>query len=513
MIGLVPDLDRQLIPRWRNYLTTVELGELSSQKGISLPLPDLENLPERYELFKSKPSQIYASDLVGAAFLYNKPEFGREAARYLLADSARNSIISTEVAEKVLGIYKARRESLLLEKHEYFSGFGSNSKIKRLKRAIVRDPRSSIYWTDLAREYAIAGLSDKAKKAMEIALYLSPNNRFVVRSAARLSLHLDNPEYAYHIIKKSPLTKFDPWLVSAEIAIAEVNGKPSKFVKTGTNFLESDSFNPSDLSELASSIATLEAKNGNIKKGRKLFRQALISPNDNTVAQVEWVSRRFHLFEMDVKYLKVPASYEAGTLHYIDSSEWNSALESSKKWLDDQPFSSRPAIYGSYIASTFLEDFLEAERISERGLTANPNDPILLNNLAFALTNQNKVEEAEKVFAKINYNEIEPEGKTVWNATNGLIHYRKNDAINGRLFYEKAIELSSEQNDKRKKALAIYYYACEELRRRAENPESLFQRAQLELGSLEDQALSSLSKKLNVLYKTASGSQKIDNTK
>ena len=75
--------------------------------------------------------------------------------------------------------------------------------------------------------------------------------------------------------------------------------------------------------------------------------------------------------------------------------DWKGVVAASMDSLLDEPFSSRPAVLGSFAAATGLEDYGLAVNITGNGLIANPNELGLINNLAFSLA-LNKPHEALK---------------------------------------------------------------------------------------------------------------------
>ena len=141
--------------------------------------------------------------------------------------------------------------------------------------------------------YTIIGQEEKAKRAIKNALFLAPENRFVLRSMARFFVHLgeEGIAFAHDTIKRSQITKHDPWIIATEISLATLRQRSSTLAKSGLQLVESGLFHPFNISELASSLATLELKNGKIKNSKKLFINSLTSPNDNSLAQAEWASQ------------------------------------------------------------------------------------------------------------------------------------------------------------------------------------------------------------------------------
>src|SRR5262249_14991627 len=152
-------------------------------------------------------------------------------------------------------------------------------------------PRTPLFWTELARWYASLGQRDPADHAMRVALELSPSHRFVPRSAARLSLHLDDPERAHSLLRRAERTQTDPWLLAAEIAIAPLAGERSRWMKHGRRVVESQRFHPTAVSELASALATEAFMAGSGRDARRLFECSLELPTENAVAQAAWAAR------------------------------------------------------------------------------------------------------------------------------------------------------------------------------------------------------------------------------
>ena len=68
---------------------------------------------------------------------------------------------------------------------------------------------------------------------MKVAVQLSPNNRYVIRCATRLFSHYGEIERAQHILRHNDFIKKDPWLLSADIAVATMQGRMSPFLKKG----------------------------------------------------------------------------------------------------------------------------------------------------------------------------------------------------------------------------------------------------------------------------------------
>ena len=456
--------NRQVVPIWRSYKNTILLDGLNSNKSERYEHNYINNeLKERIKEWNENQTIPFASDLLSTSFVFNRPETAIDAAEYILRNRNKASNFSINLAETILGNNEDKKICEITPSHTTPNRDIHYYKIQKLKSRLVKDPYDTIARTDIAREYAVLGVLNKAKKSIEIASRLSPNNRFVLRSSARLYLHLDDPCNAQYLLNNSNLIEYDPWIIASEIAIADITHKTSNHIKEGRRILLSKNYSPSQLTELASAIGTLELQSGKHKQAKKLFKMSLVDPNDNAVAQALWASRHLKLIDYVDSYLLLPCTYEARAYSYHKTGKWKDAMSEAVKWLHDQPFSSRPAVTGSYIASTNLENHPMAEEIAKYGLASNPDDTLLLNNLTYALINQNKIEEAEKVFSRIDVNALDHSEEIVWNATYGLINFRKKNIDMGRALYKNAIEIADRYNYNKHKTLASIYLAREEI--------------------------------------------------
>ena len=320
-------------------------------------------------------------------------------------------------------------------------------------------------------------MNNRAERAIRIALKLDPTNRFVLRSAARFYIHQGSAEIAHQLLANADSTGNDPWLVAAEIAVASAGNQPPQFVRQGAGMLSDDSIAPMQLTELASAVATLELESGKHGAARKLFRKALIAPTENSVAQAEWASTHVRGLTVDPDRFKVPRLFEARAWGSFTKGEWSGALLDSENWLLDQPFSSRPAMLGSYVALVVFEDHKRARMILERGLIANPSDPILLNNLAFSCASQGLVRDAEKALGQIDDGNLDGESRVVVTATHGLVSFRKGLVEQGRAQYLKAINEATRLGLMTSRAMAAIYLAREEGLARSPNSAEAFRRA------------------------------------
>ncbi|THV57075.1 hypothetical protein EZV76_15770 [Flagellimonas alvinocaridis] len=234
--------------------------------------------------------------------------------------------------------------------------------------------------------------------------------------------------------------------------------KPSNHYNKGLKFINDKGFNPYDISELSSSMATMDLYNGKFKSSRKLFAQSLKRPNDNSLAQVFWNNSISNSKKSEVIENEHYA-FEARTVQEYKLEHIEESLQQNIEWINDEPFSTRPFILASYNSLTFLEDFERAENIALLGLKSNPADKFLKNNLAYSLIMQDKINEASNILDSIQVSDSTFSSV----ATRGLLEFRKGNYENGRRLYKSVIEEAGKRKLGYVEALAYANYVREEI--------------------------------------------------
>lgn len=446
--------ERRVVPRWRDVRTTARRGELGPLKRPSgrLALPDSEGLlAQKLHDWDVNPSLPFAAEVTATAFILGNYEPAHEAAEFVLANEASTSL--TALATRVLGMTsKEEPASSPLPLPEL------RPLIHTIRGRLREDPRDALLWVDLALCYTILGQNQPARSAIENALRLAPANRHALRSAARLAVHLNEPDWGHDLLIRSPSIREDPWLLSAELATASVAGRQPRFFRQARQVLSAEKNSPFDLSELASAIATDELYAGATKKARRLFRTSLRIPTENAIAQSEWASSIIGNFEVERDRGQSP---EAEARLASNNGDWTDAIRNCWHWHWDEPFSSRPCLHGSYVATIALEDFQQAIHLADAGLQSNPGDFGLLNNLSFAHASGGNLVAARESFDRIEPSKLEPPQRAVWLATSGFIAFREGRPDEGRRGYLAAIAEAGAQNP-RLRVVAGLFWALEE---------------------------------------------------
>jgi len=456
------DPERRVVPRWRPSWVTASLGELGypGTAGSGRAGLDQKGLLQNLAAWERHRSATFGADLVGAALVLERHDIAREAAEYLLASGSEASPVAARLARFIVepGHGKAGDPPALTVD-------ARRQRISSLRRRLQSGPRNALGWIDLAREYAVLGQVNPSEHAVRIALSLAPDNRFVVRSAARFFMHKQDPEQAHHILRHAVKARSDPWLLAAEIAAASVAGRVPGSIKSGRRLIDSGHFTAWHVSELACAIGTAELGAAKRSDIRRLFRRALTQPTENALAQVSWAVRRDNqLLEIDPSAYETPRSYEARAWERFVAGAWGEAVGAAEEWQLDEPFATRPAAFGSFLAAVALGDLELGALFARRGLEANPDDALLLNNLSFTLATADRVDEARAVFARIRKAGLDPAMRAAYLATSGLLSYRDGRVEEGHDLYMTSITSAKEANAPATSAWATLFHAREQLR-------------------------------------------------
>ena len=456
---------RRVVPRWRASRILLNQKEAKPVLQRAAAIVDTEIETRRaFDRWLHEKSIECASDVVISAVADGNPALAFGAAEQIIREQA--TIASPLVGLARLVRYGSESSSSFVVE----DGHGKDAvhqirfELRRLRERVRQYGRDAFAWHDLALLYARVGASDAAERAGRISVGLAPENRIILRSAARLFIHLKQPDSALRIIRRSDRTSVDPWLASVEIAVSDMLGKTPRLAKKADQLLKTFAKQPDAVSELAASLGTFEALgHGSSKRTRQYFRAALQTPSENVVAQARFVDQQIPgAIEFDQSLLSRRSVFEGRALYHYQKGEWTEALKQIDAWLDDEPFSSRPASLGSFIAGSILADPIETERVASRGLLANPHDSSLLNNLAYGLAYGDNPEKAKDAVARFSLNTSSRE-RIFQTATRGLVAMKTGGEEFGRALYREAILFSDKENDHTAQVFSRLHFAIAEL--------------------------------------------------
>jgi tetratricopeptide (TPR) repeat protein len=436
----VDDGHRRLVPRWRYSNRVIvgyeHAGDPRDKPKIRPTFASIENLELAW---RRDPSYTSATDLLSAAAVTSRLELGKAPSEWLLSRSFRIPADVSETARKILAPTDISTPSRPAEVGIEAGTRDARAIIALNRKSLIDYGRSASRWMDLSLAHAVLGNRDKALRCMRTALSMEPNHRVVLRSAIRLLIHLGRAEEAFALLRRHPRTRTDPWLLSQDISVANILGETPIYLSQSRRFLRDDSLPAGHLTELASAIATFESGTVDMKYARKLHRLSLIAPTDNVLAQVEWLRHRDPSIPQG-NSASTHGAMEANFWRTLIEGQWEPALNAVLQWQHDEPYSTRPAMAGSFLLSSILADYQGAEKFASYGLRADPADPLLMNNLVVARARQDDLAGAAAVFKMIRPDERL--NTFTYRATHGLMQYAAGDEAGGAEDYRESIRLA-----------------------------------------------------------------------
>lgn len=457
--------DRHVIPKWRASKVTADLPESrpisESIKRSLLPLPDIDAIAGLVEEWHTRRSIGVAADLLNLSHVPEALPLIRVVAEEVLRQESDVPVPLLEVAKRIAGVSEAEspRPDEMGQVQNHYHRIAAT-----LKKRLRENPRNPIALVDLALVYAALGQDEKARDAVLMAVTLNANNRFVLRSAARLLIHMKQADRAMHILQGANVLR-DPWLLAPLISTTAILEKPQKYLRKARLLFSSGSLHPVHLSELGAALATVQIIDGDIKSAKRTFNAALVSPNDNTVAQAMWAAENFSIsISAREEWFANKFSCEGRYYQRYSEANFEGAMKAAVHWFGDEPFSTRPMKAACFI-SALLGKNEESEKFALKGLRLNKDDVELRNNLIFAMGSQNKIEEASIQLQNVLQDERRKDGRVSPHsmANIGMLLYRTGNLEDAEGAYRKAIEGFEKSGNIFSSSLASAFMAREAL--------------------------------------------------
>jgi tetratricopeptide (TPR) repeat protein len=460
MSATFDDTKRQVVPRWLDYASSCALGLLRAVHSQPIVPSFVAPSARGKQEWRENPSLTAAVDLLAEALVVREfdSQDGKKAAEFLLRAAPKSSLLMREMARHFLE--EPACAPVLGPQPEV--GNKGSAPIALLRKSLRGHPLDPVAWSDLSLWYAMLGQVRKSRQSMLVAVELGGQSRFVLRSAARCFLHFGEPDRAVALLRGSGLCRCDPWIASAEIAISEGMDLRSVCVSQGRQIVLNENIPPYARSELAACLGTMEIRGGTQRKAKSLIRGALRDPSENALAQVEWMATQLHA-EVPTA-VQPPASYEAQSRRHHRDRHFKESFGAAQQWARFQPFSSRPLIQATFLATLCLDDNVAAIDIVRRALPAHRKNPLLMNNLAFAYARLGDVKAASEALQSVDTRVLSGRDQLVLSATRGLICFRSGQPEGGRELYRDSIRGFEGIEERSAAAVAAYFWAFEERR-------------------------------------------------
>lgn len=420
---------RQLIPRWHTSRKMAFVQQLTASGSRREDDNSLLIIEEKKRLWERYPSLASATDLFVSLKLANMTsdlQF-KKTGSYLL-------LKSNEVSDAVKDIVSPR-----LRKLDPSNNYTTNKEriyvILNILKGFVKDcPYDSLTWNDLAFYYAVIGEKHKAEHCMNVSYNLSSSHPFIARSYARLLVHYEDPEKAIHILKKTGAVKSHPEILSADISIRTAFDIRNPDITTARRLINKYSNRPCYISELSASIGTIEVESGSLIKGKTHLAASAISPTENTVAQLKWISQQHNIF-IPIKKSSIQ-SLEADAITYYNNKEYSNCRDSLMTLHRFQPFSEGALVDAGYVSMVALDDpefVCDSSEYFGDDVVASFS---ARNNYIVARLEIGILDNTEEMLLDLRKLAQEEENKAVLSAAIGMYLYRIGDIDGGKKKYE-----------------------------------------------------------------------------
>lgn len=466
MTANTPDAQRRLLPRWHTSAAAVHSGELRtdpSRRLVEVP-PRIGAIFERLMAeWKNSPSIELAAELVATGSVLGRANEVEVAARYLTEDGADAAM---PIREFCLSLLAGR-----LVPDELKSGAGFNANVAALhvatamgKQRVRESPRNPLAWMDLAHSHSVLGQHEPAHREVRVALALAPENRFVLRSAARFFTHAGEIDHALSILRGSRALRLDPWVIAAEVALSTVAGQAPRSYRGARVILEADADSPWHTGELNGAFGTLALMDRSVGKARQFFRKSLRQPTENAIAQAQWAANSHGSLEVPEQLLQRGNAFEAAALKARNDRQWQKAVEACRHWSVMEPTSTRPLVLGGFMAEVALCDGATSLEFTRRLLVTAPTSAIALNNHIVALAYCGQLSEARTHFEYLSKRALSDGDNIVIRATEGLLAFRSQEAERGRELYVSSFEAATRLKNRELQAMVLWHLLREEAR-------------------------------------------------
>ena len=458
--------DRNVLPRMRSLDKTPAHELTSAQLKFKRKDRDTSVYSHSLKSWEKTGSLKDAVEVLNSALTFGlKPE-ARDAVNQILKPDSEAVDSVKSIARRLLNGRNVDQPEVRLASsinipEKYWT------KIQGLKKRLKLYPRDAISCIDLARVHSSIGQANQASRYVERAVKQCPNNRYIIRSAARFYSHIKEPDIALAVVKHNSVSGSggDPWIQAAEVSVCNLLGKtPGWGAKKIKSLNQSKAPNISQ-SEIAAGLAALELKNGNSKSAKKLFERSMLAPTDNSLAQLKWAKSKGLLSKnyMSMLSATVKLSFEANLYDAISKEDGHTAATEAWNWLADEPYSSQPALIGSSICSGVLNDLERAIEFAEQGIIATPNEPFLLNNKLFALARLGEITKAQEILPQLQKWKHDGKFEPFFHAAQGIIEFRKKNITAGRTHYSNAVNAAKAKDNKGRMMLALIHWFEEEV--------------------------------------------------
>jgi tetratricopeptide (TPR) repeat protein len=445
------DSPRLFLPRWLPSELLVGCGD---ENASSLPRGKIsDTFLEHQKDWDDERSLSSAEALVAYAIATQRPIEGSllRAAQFVV-ENAPNSLISKNVRDAIDRVVNIESD----DDHKL-------KKLASIRRIVRQYPDSSLLWSDLAYYQCLTGNRESARVSAVIAEKTAVGAPVEILPITRCMVHLGEPDFALRTIRKGLKLHSSAHSVGAEIAISQALGVSPKYFREAARLAASSNLNPKDKALIKASIATEMVNAGADRKAKRLLSDKTLKPDENTLAQLVWLSDRLGL-DIDPNSAGVVGAHEAIGRAAYQAKDYATCMKATELWSEFQPFSVTAIGFGSYVAGFLCDDHERSLKMLARGQIVGSNSFTVWNNSAFDYAKTDRLPEASWALQNAAKFADEDDDNCVLSATRGLVLIRRGDIISGEKLYRDAIKGFMLKKDLRSASIASLMFA-EELAR------------------------------------------------
>jgi tetratricopeptide (TPR) repeat protein len=421
---------RTVVPRWRALASTPQLElQSSSARPVKEPRKSLAHIMDgALEEWRRMPNAVNAAEVADAVSLLGPDVRSFPALEFL---KSQRSTLAPLITKRLSADEGSAAITTRLQ---------LQTAIARKKKTLRDQPRNAIAQVEISRLYVVAGQVHKAVKHMELALAIAGNDRFILRSATRLFVHIGEPDRAIDFIEISDAVRTDPWIMAAEVAASDLVGLTPRWGVKEIKAINDTKRLSIQYSELASALGALEDENGSHKRAKELIKRSLHQPTENSLAQAAWMTTHAKRQYISLDAHRQESAHEFGLIQAVHVKDYKRADRFAWQWLNDEPFSAKAAAHGSYVNSVFTRQYERALAFSERGVFSNPGDEVLLNNKIFALIMLGRLQDAKGILPAVPGQNSDTHRDVYDLALHGLFQFKSGKLKDGRDLYREAVQ-------------------------------------------------------------------------
>lgn len=490
MQNTVQDKPRTVIPRWR-AISKTPVEELQSSLPATAELPWKSHISDwQIAEWRSEKSLESSIDMLDYGVMIGDERTAIEGAAGILSRASEAPFRVTAAARRAMQLPSTPSTPSFIEDVSIGGHQGIRSAIRRSKLLLSQFPRNSLIHCEIGRQYALLGASRHAERHLLTAVTLAPDNRYILRSITSFFAASSDTGAALPFLRRAEGFERDNWLLSAELAAAQLAGKSTKIPKAKMRDIRAATHIPRSGTELASGLAWLEHENG-VKRRQigKIIKAASFDPTENALAQSIWVSEQVGL---DDKQLIVqaktdPLAWEARASAYFESGDYVRSEQEGSLWFEDQPLEARAALQLAFTNLLQLENYKRAADISARAAELHYDDWSVQNCAMISHAYAGYIVDARNYLRHVNRHSTgENEAAAFVAAGEGLLNFMAGNIDDGRRGYEEATRIAQMLKRPELMLNAVVFWLeqevmngsilCEELKEIAKNIERSLKR-------------------------------------